>query len=426
VIPAHRDFRFNRTRTRYIRHLIFLRLAYGDYMHFDILKNLLVSILISSCVFTSRTFAGDENSQKEISSVIDGVIRPLMREYRIPGMAIAVTVNGESYFCNYGVASVETQRPITSETLFEIGSDSKLFTATLASYAQVNGKLLLSDSASKYLPSLRGSSFDSISLLNLGTHTSGGLPLQVPETIGNTDQLMDYFRHWQPTYAAGTHRAYSNPGIGLLGMIAARSMHEPFDDAIEKQLFPMLGMNHSYINVPSDQMKDYAQGYTPQGTPVRLNAGVLSSEAYGVKSSTVDMVRFIAANMQIIKIDSKLQRAIDNTHTGYFRSGEITQDLIWEQYPYPVALKQLLAGNSDAMIYQATKATELNPPLPPQANALINKTGTTNGFASYVAFVPAHKMGIVILANKNYPIAARVTASYEILDQLGGRLISQN
>jgi beta-lactamase class C len=395
-------------------------------MRSDILKKILISIFISSCVYASRTFARDENTQNDISSMIDSVIRPLMREYRIPGMAIAVTVNGESYFCNYGVASVETQRPITSETLFEIGSDSKIFTATLASYAQVNGKLLLSDSASKYLPSLRGSSFDSVTLLNLGTLTSGGLPLQVPETIGNTDQLMDYFRHWQPTYAAGTQRVYSNPGVGLLGMIAAQSMHESFDEAIEKKLFPMLGMNHSYINVPSDQIKDYAQGYTRQGAPIRLNAGVLSSEAYGVKSSTVDMIRFVAANMQIIKIDSKLQRAIDNTHTGYFRSGEITQDLIWEQYPYPVELKQVLAGNSDAMLYQATRATGLNPPLQPQANALINKTGTTNGFASYVAFVPAHKLGIVILANKNYPIAARVTASYQILDQLGCRLVSQD
>jgi beta-lactamase class C len=395
-------------------------------MRSDIFRKLLISTLMSSCFFAPRTFAGDENTQKEISDMIADVIRPLMREYRIPGMAVAVTVNGENYFYNYGVASIETQKPITSDTLFEIGSDSKIFTATLASYAQVNGKLLLSDSASKYLPSLRGSSFDSISLLNLGTHTSGGLPLQVPETIGNTDQLMDYFRHWQPTYAAGTHRIYSNPGIGLLGMIAAQSMHESFDDAIEKKLFPMLGMKHSYINVPSDQMKDYAQGYTKQGAPIRLNAGVLSSEAYGVKSSTADMARFVAANMQIIKLDGKLQRAIDNTHTGYYRSGEITQDLIWEQYPYPVELKQVLAGNSDAMLYQATKATELNPPLQPQANVLINKTGTTNGFASYVAFVPAQKLGIVILANRNYPITARVTASYQILNQLGGRPVSQN
>jgi beta-lactamase class C len=395
-------------------------------MRCSFFKSLLISTLVSSCFIASSTYGESNNKRKDISGVMDSVIRPLMQQYRIPGMAIAVIVDGESYFYNYGVESLETQRPITNKTLFEIGSASKTFTATLASYAQVNGDLALSDSASKYLPSLRGSSFDNVNLLNLGTHTSGGLPLQVPDAIHNDDQLMNYFRQWKPSYAAGTYRIYSNPSIGMLGMITARSMNERFDDAIEKKLFPMLGMTHSYINVPDDQMKDYAQGYTKQGAPIRLSAGALSSEAYGIKSSTPDMIRFIAANMQMIKMDGKLQRAINDTHIGYFRAGEITQDLIWEQYPYPVELEQLLAGNSDAMAYQATKVIELNPPLQPQANALINKTGSTNGFATYVAFVPGQKLGIVMLANKNYPIAQRVSAAYQILTRLGGRVGAPN
>jgi beta-lactamase class C len=389
-------------------------------------KRLLISTLVSSCFIASSTYGESNDKRKEISGVMDSVIRPLMQEYRIPGMAVAVIVNGKSYSYNYGVASLKTRQPVTDKTLFEIGSASKTFTATLASYAQVKGNLALSDSASKHLPSLRGSHFDNVSLLNLGTHTAGGLPLQVPDAIHNDDQLMDYFRQWKPSYAAGTYRVYSNPSIGMLGMIAARSMNEPFDDAIEKKLFPMLGITHSYINVPADQMKDYAQGYTKQGAPIRLSAGALSSEAYGIKASAPDMIRFVAANMQMIKIDSDVQRAINNTHTGYFRAGEITQDLIWEQYPYPVELKTLLAGNSDAMAYQATKAIEINPPLQPQANVLINKTGSTNGFASYVAFVPAQKLGIVMLANKNYPIAQRVTAAYRILTKLGRPLSPKN
>jgi CubicO group peptidase (beta-lactamase class C family) len=144
-----------------------------------------------------------------------------------------------------------------------------MFTATLASYAQINGDLSLSDRASKYLPSLRGSSFDHISLINLGTHTSGGLPLQVPGNIKNTDQLMDYFKHWKPIYAAGTYRTYSNISIGMLGMITAKSVHQTFEEAIEKKLFPELGMTQSYITVPADHMKRYAQGYTSTDVPIR-------------------------------------------------------------------------------------------------------------------------------------------------------------
>jgi CubicO group peptidase (beta-lactamase class C family) len=333
-------------------------------------------------------------------------------------MAIAVTINGHNYFYNYGVTSKETQQRVTNKTLFEIGSFSKTFTATLASYAQVNGDLSLSDSPSKYFPFLRGSSFDNISLLNLGTHTAGGLPLQAPDNIYNTDQLMDYFKHWEPIHVAGTYRKYSNLSIGMLGMIAAKSMDMSFEDALEKKLFPELGMTHSYINVPADQMKDYAQGYTAKDVPVRLNPGILASEAYGVKSGSADLIRFINDNIQASRLGEKFQRAITDTHTGYFRSGEFTQDLIWEQYPYPVELKQLLSGNDPSVIYQEAVASKLSPPLPPQADVLINKTGSTNGFSTYAAFIPSKKIGIVILANKSYPIDQRVTAAYQILTQL--------
>lgn len=356
--------------------------------------------------------------QSRIKAAVDNAIQPLIKKYTLPGVAIAVTVNGENYFYNYGVASKETRQPVTNKTLFEIGSFSKTLTATLVSYAQVNGKLLLSDSASKYFPLLRGSSFDDISLLNLGTHTAGGLPLQVPDNITNTAQLMDYFKQWTPEHAAGTYRKYSNLSIGMLGMIAAKSMNMSFEDAMQKTLLQQLGMLHSYITVPTDQMQDYAQGYTVKDAPVRVNPGVLASEAYGVKSDSTDLIRFISANMQMVQLDGKLQRAITDTHTGYFKTGEFTQDLIWEQYPYPVKLKRLLAGNAATFVYEGSQAIKLNPPLQPQKEVLINKTGSTNGFSAYAAFVPVKKIGIVILANKSYPVDQRVTAAYQILDQL--------
>ena len=120
----------------------------------------------------------------------------------------------------------------------------------------------------------------------------------------------------------------------------------------------------------------------------------------------------------MLTLEPKLQRAIVDTHTGYYQTGDMTQDLIWEQYSYPVTLDRLLAGNSDKMIFEANPAAKLDPPLQPQDATLINKTGSTNGFGTYVAFVPAKKLGIVLLGNKSYPIAARVTAAYAILTQL--------
>jgi CubicO group peptidase (beta-lactamase class C family) len=197
-------------------------------------------------------------------------------------------------------------------------------------------------------------------------------------------------------------------------------MKQEFDTLMERKVFPSLGLKSTYLHVPRAQADNYAQGYTMTDAPVRMTPGVLASEAYGIRTTAADLLRFVAANMQLLDLDRKLQASLVDTHTGYYRIGAMTQDLVWEQYRYPVELDELLAGNSAAVIFDANAAIALDPPLPPQQDVLINKTGSTNGFAAYVAFVPGKKIGIVILANKSYPIEARVTAAFEILTHLDG------
>jgi beta-lactamase class C len=379
--------------------------------------SLIASALFALCATPSVGHAADDASNR-IKPAVDAAIRPLMAKYRIAGMAVGVIVDGKPYVLDYGVASTRTGKPVTRDTLFEIGSVSKTFTATLASYAALNGDLSLSDPTSKYLPSLRGTPFGNVSLLNLGTHTPGGLPLQVPDDIHDNDQLMQYFAAWQPAYAPGTQRTYANPGIGTLGLITAKSMGQDFTVLMQQRVFPALGMTSTYIDVPAGRIPDYAQGYTKLDAPIRVAPGVLSAEAYGVKSTAADMLRFVAANMNMIQVDHKLQRAITATHTGYFKAGVLTQDLIWEQYPYPAALDTLQQGNSAAMVLNATPAVEIRPPQPPTQDVWINKTGSTNGFGAYVVFVPQKRIGIVMLANKNFPNEARVSAAYQILSAL--------
>lgn len=359
-----------------------------------------------------------DTTQDGIKQTVDAAIRPLMAKDGIHGMAVGIVVGGKPYVYDYGVASTETGKPVTRDTLFELGSISKTFTATLASYAQVSGDLSLSDTTGKYLPVLQGSQFGNVKLVNLGTHTPGGLPLQVPDDIHNNDELMQFFKAWKPSCAPGTCRTYANPGIGTLGLITAKSMGQDFTPLMEQRVFSALGLKNSFIDVPQSRMPDYAQGYKKDGAPIRMAPGVLSAEAYGVKSTAADMTRFMQANMDLLQLDAKLQRAITETHTGYFKAGVLTQDLIWEQYAYPVALKTLLAGNSSTMVLKATPAVEFKPPLAPRQDVWINKTGSTNGFGAYVAFVPEKQLGIVMLANKNFPNEDRVAAAYKILSAL--------
>jgi len=382
-------------------------------------SNLIVfgSVLCALWVSTVRSSAADDQ-QVTIKSVVDRAVQPVMLSYSIAGMAVGLTIAGRPYVFNYGVASRATRKPVTNDTLFELGSISKTFAAALASYAQASGNLSLADKTSKYLPSLEGSKFGEVTLLNLGTHTAGGFPLQLPESIRTEDQLMQYLKAWQPRYTPGTYRTYANPSIGMLGLITAKSLGADFTDLMEQRVFSPLGMNHTYINVPKTKMGDYALGYSEEGSPTRVGGGTLSAETYGVKSTAADMLRFIEANMNLSSAEEELVHGIMDTHTAYFTAGVMTQDLIWEQYPYPVDLKILLEGNSPAMIFKGVPVTKLTPPGEPREDVWLNKTGSTGGFGAYVAFIPAKRLGLVILANKSYPIDERITIAYQILTQL--------
>jgi beta-lactamase class C len=204
----------------------------------------------------------------------------------------------------------------------------------------------------------------------------------------------------------------------MLGMIAAKSMNADFVALMEGKLFPGLRLKNTYLEIPKAQKENYAQGYTRNDIPTRMTQGVLAMEAYGIRTTAGDLLRFVDANMGMLDLDQKLRRAITDTHTGYFQIGVMTQDLIWEQVHDPVDLKTLLEANSDKLLLEANAADKLDPPSPPKDDVLINKTGVTNGFGAYVALVPKKKIGIVLLANKNYPISACVTAAYAILTRL--------
>lgn len=366
---------------------------------------------------TGYCIAGNATDQ-QIEAAVNAAVVPVMQQQNIPGMAIAITLEGRPHYFNYGLASKETGDTVSKDTLFEIGSVSKTFTATLAAYAQASGKLSLSDKASHLLPALRGSAFDNISVLQLGTYSAGGLPLQFPSDADAADKMLGYFKQWKPVYAVGSQRLYSNPSLGLFGYLAAHSMGQPFDEVMEKTLLPKLGLEHTYLKVPQALMAQYAQGYNKDDKPVRVGPGALDSEAYGVKTSAADLLRYVEANIQPSSLEGPMQRAIATTQTGYYKVGEMIQGLGWEFYNYPASLDTLLAGNSSQMVYEPHKVQWLNPPLAQPASALFNKTGSTSGFGAYVAYVPSKHIGIVILANKNYPNPERIKIAHAVLSAL--------
>lgn len=361
-----------------------------------------------------RSDAGADT--ETLHAIVDGAIRPLMSQHDIPGVAVGLTVDGRSHVFDYGVSSAESQTPVTGSTIFEIGSVSKMFTTTLAACAHATGRLSLDEHPGRYLARLRGRPIDSAMLLHLGTYTAGGLPLQFPGSVGDDAAALAYLQAWKADAAPGTLRQYSNPSIGLLGAVTAAALNDRYTKLIETRILRPLGMTHTHHHVPPEAMADYAWGHR-DGKRVRVDPGPMDEATYGIKTTAADLLRFVQANVDPGRLDAPLRRAIRITQTGVFAVGGMVQGFGWEQFAYPVSRETLLSGNAEQVIFEPQPVQ----PVAPRAAAsprLFDKTGSTGGFGAYVAFVPSERIGLVILANRSYPIPARVEAAYAILDRL--------
>ncbi|CAM0729682.1 class C extended-spectrum beta-lactamase ADC-74 [Acinetobacter baumannii] len=381
-------------------------------MRFKKISCLLLSPLF---IFSTSIYAGNTPKDQEIKKLVDQNFKPLLEKYDVPGMAVGVIQNNKKYEMYYGLQSVQDKKAVNRSTIFELGSVSKLFTATAGGYAKNKGKISFDDTPGKYWKELKNTPIDQVNLLQLATYTSGNLALQFPDEVQTDQQVLTFFKDWQPKNPIGEYRQYSNPSIGLFGKVVALSMNKPFDQVLEKTIFPALGLKHSYVNVPKTQMQNYAFGYNQENQPIRANPGPLDAPAYGVKSTLPDMLSFIHANLNPQKYPADIQRAINETHQGFYQVNTMYQALGWEEFSYPATLQTLLDSNSEQIVMKPNKVTAISKE---PSVKMYHKTGSTTGFGTYVVFIPKENIGLVMLTNKRIPNEERIKAAYAVLDAI--------
>ena len=356
-----------------------------------------------------------QDSQQHFEDIASAAFESAIREYDIPGLIVGVTRDGKHSFYQTGLASREDQRPVTPDTLFELGSISKIFNVTLAAIVEGRGRLSLDSPLATYLPTLKGTSAGGLRLMDLATHHSGGLPVQVPDEVENVDQLIDWLAGWQPPEPGA--RSYSNISIGLLGHITADAMGMSYADSLQTEIFPALGLSNTWIDVPASAAGDYAFGYDRKtNAPIRVTAGVLDDEAYGVKSSARDMLKLLDVALGNGEASAEIREAVSRTQQGQFQTRLFTQAMIWEAYPWPADAEHLVEGNGYGFIFNPQQMTGVKGLAP--EDVILNKTGATNGFGGYIVMLPAEDLGVVVLANRNYPNEARVRATYDLITHI--------
>ncbi|EMI6280748.1 ADC family extended-spectrum class C beta-lactamase [Acinetobacter baumannii] len=366
-------------------------------------------------IFSTSIYAGNTPKDQEIKKLVDQNFKPLLEKYDVPGMAVGVIQNNKKYEMYYGLQSVQDKKAVNSSTIFELGSVSKLFTATAGGYAKNKGKISFDDTPGKYWKELKNTPIDQVNLLQLATYTSGNLALQFPDEVKTDQQVLTFFKDWKPKNSIGEYLQYSNPSIGLFGKVVALSMNKPFDQVLEKTIFPALGLKHSYVNVPKTQMQNYAFGYNQENQPIRVNPGPLDAPAYGVKSTLPDMLSFIHANLNPQKYPADIQRAINETHQGRYQVNTMYQALGWEEFSYPATLQTLLDSNSEQIVMKPNKVTAISKE---PSVKMYHKTGSTTGFGTYVVFIPKENIGLVMLTNKRIPNEERIKAAYAVLNAI--------
>lgn len=361
----------------------------------------------------------------DIKAVLDTSCGPLLKAHDVPGLVVGLIQEGQSHFLELGTTARRGGTAATRDTIFELGSISKCFTAGLAALAHVQGRLNLDQPVGDLLPALRNTPIGMATPMHLATHTAGGLPLQFPEAVTSNDQAIGYLAAFAPMAAPGSVRQYSNPGFGLLGHATAQAMTAEFGELGRRALLAPLGLTSTYLQVPGSEMHRHAWGHDRQQRQVRVRPGAFDAEAYGLKSTASDMLRWLHMLVDPERMPPPLRQAMGCTLIPRYQAGALQQGMGWEMIPFPGSLQALLEGNGTRTVLEPLPVEAIAPSSPPssgQSNPptlLLNKTGSTSGFSAYVMLVPHRKAALVMLANRNFPSSDRVSAAHQVMSLLG-------
>ncbi len=365
-----------------------------------------------AAVAEERVTAGD------LAALAETHFAPVLAARAVPGAVVGITYRGEHHLFAHGLADRAGGVAVDGDTLFELGSISKLFTVTLAALAEERGFLSLDDRVAAHLPELEGTDFGALRLRDLGTHHTGGMPLQVPDEAGDVAGLIAWAKTWAPEQPGA--RSYSNISVGLLGHIVAQAMGQSYAEALEGDLLPAMGMGDTWVTVPQAAMPRYAFGYHREtDAPIRVNPGVFDAEAYGVKSSGAEMLHLLDLYLGQAEVGAEVgaevKAALGATLESYGEPAPYVQHLIWESYPWPADEAQLQRGNSYDFILKPQPMARVEVPEPATGARMFNKTGATNGFGGYIVMLPEAELGVIYLGNRNIPNGERISATYGLI-----------
>jgi CubicO group peptidase (beta-lactamase class C family) len=307
---------------------------------------------------------------------VDAIVQPAVQMEYVKGLAVGVIDREGRDVFGYGITADGGEAP-DARTVFEIGSVSKTFTATLLAIA-VEAKEVRIDQPVRELlpPEVKVPSRDGveITLEHLATHMSG-LP-RMPGNFAPADvenpyadytpaQLYESLSAISLWRTPGTHSEYSNLGAGLLGHALSLKAGKRYEQLLIDRICTPLKMKDTRVMLTDEMRSRVAAGHDAAGDRTATWDFDTLAGAGGIRSTPADMLTFVCANLGLT--DSPLSKAMALAQQRHAAMDDTVD----------IALGWMIGKRTGARWHN----------------------GLTGGYHSFVAFVPEKKVGVVVLCN---------------------------
>jgi CubicO group peptidase (beta-lactamase class C family) len=357
------------------------------------------------CVFVAalRTPVAYAQDSAAVSQALEQTAVEEMKRTSTPGVSIALVKDDRIVFSKaFGLANLETQTPMTPDTLCRSGPITAVFTAAALLMLQEQGKVKLDQPVGRYVNGL-SPKLGAVNARQLLSHTAG-LKEEHP-TSGLLDDLAlgRTVRSWNDDYslsAPGQIYSHSNPGYVLAGLLIEEVSKEPFAKALNELVFEPLGMTRTTFRPSVVMTYPFAQSYRAFGREKLAQVRPFALDAFGWPSGSMftslnDLARFTIAFMNGGKIDGKQV---------------LSQSLI-DALSTPVAAVPGLNNQQSTYGFLAEDYRGVR---------VLSVTGSWAGFTEQLWIVPEHRFAFIVMANRNMGyFNATAEKAMELLLSLG-------
>ncbi|WP_394971335.1 serine hydrolase domain-containing protein [uncultured Croceitalea sp.] len=303
-----------------------------------------LSIFLVSCKNTEDKRQGAKNSTIELS--MDSNANLLLLDSTINALSIGVYKDGKTYINHYGELDKGKGNKPTDETIYEIGSVSKIFAGTLVAQAVVEGKLNLEDDIRKYLkedfPNLEYQE-KSIRIKHLITHTSR-LPKFLPKTITEivenpTDSLVFKIYEIEKNYSKekfltdlhtvvldtipGTKDGYSSADTELVAHILENIYNKSYNELLQEKIAIKLRLKNTGTVLPKSHQHNLANGYIKNNTLAPSMINTLWGAGGGMITTMPDLMKYVEFQL------NKENEVATKSHQVVFQNGDFRIGYYW-------------------------------------------------------------------------------------------------